>query len=112
MYRVFDVDGIEARRKAVRRELGITAFGANQFDSQPGQAGSEHDEAGTGQQELYVVLGGSGVLRVDGDEVELRPGRYVHVSPESTRQVVAGDEGLSYLVIGASADGYEVRDPF
>ena len=41
-----------------------------------------------------------------------RLGRYVHVSPESTRQVVAGDEGLSYLVIGAGTDGYEVRDPF
>ena len=58
------------------------------------------------------MLGGGGALRVDGDEVELRPGRYVLVSPESTRQVVAGDEGLSYLVIGAAADGYEVRDPF
>ena len=112
MYTVFDVTGIEARRKAVRRELGITAFGANQFDNQPGQAGSEHDEEDTSQQELYVVLGGSGVLRVDGDEVELRPGRYVHVSPESTRQVVAGEDGLSYLVVGAAPGGYEGRDPF
>jgi hypothetical protein len=51
-------------------------------------------------------------LRVDGDEVELRPGRYVHVSPDATRQVVAGDAGLSYLVIGAAPGGYEVRDPF
>ncbi|HSL65400.1 MAG TPA: cupin domain-containing protein [Gaiellaceae bacterium] len=112
MYSVLDVTGIETRRKAVRRVLGITAFGANQFDNQPGQAGSEHDEADTGQQELYAVLGGSGVLRVDGDEVELRPGIYVHVSPDATRQVVAGDEGLSYLVIGAASGGYEVREPF
>jgi quercetin dioxygenase-like cupin family protein len=112
MYTVFDVTGIEARRKAVRRELGITAFGANQFDNQPGQAGSEHDEEDTSQQELYVVLGGSGVLHVDGDEVELRPGRYVHVSPDATRQVVAGEDGLSYLVVGAAPGGYEVRDPF
>ena len=56
---------------------GSRPSASNQFDNQPGQAGSEHDEADTGQQELYVVLGGSGALRVDGDEVELRPGRYV-----------------------------------
>jgi quercetin dioxygenase-like cupin family protein len=112
MYSVFDVTGIETRRKAVRRELGITAFGANQFDNEPGQAGSEHDEVDTGQQELYAVLRGSGVLRVDGDEVELRPGVYVHVSPDATRQVVAGDDGLTYLVVGAAAGGYDVRDPF
>ncbi|HSC90058.1 MAG TPA: cupin domain-containing protein [Gaiellaceae bacterium] len=112
MHTVFDATGIETRRKAVRRELGITAFGANQFDNQPGQAGSEHDEESTGQQELYAVLGGSGVLRVDGEEVALRPGIYVHVSPDATRQVVAGAEGLSYLVIGAAPGGYELREPF
>lgn len=60
MYRVFDVTGIETRRKAVRRELEIT----------------------------------------------------VHVSPDATRQVVAGDDGLSYLVIGAAPGGYDVREPF
>jgi quercetin dioxygenase-like cupin family protein len=41
------------------------------------------------------------VLRVDGEEVPLEPGRYVLVEPGSTRQVVAGPEGLSYLVVGA-----------
>jgi quercetin dioxygenase-like cupin family protein len=41
------------------------------------------------------------VLRVGDDEVELEPGRYVLVPPESTRQVVAGDDGLTYVVVGA-----------
>jgi mannose-6-phosphate isomerase-like protein (cupin superfamily) len=84
------------------------------FDAEGVRAGSEHDELDTGQQELYVVLAGAGVLRVDGDDVELRPGIYVHVSPDATRQVVAGKAGLSYLVVGAAPapGGYEVRDPF
>jgi quercetin dioxygenase-like cupin family protein len=76
----------------------------NQFDSQPGQAGKEHDERESGQEEVYLALRGEGVLRVAGDEVELRPGRYVLVPPEATRQVVAGPEGLSYLVVGARVE--------
>ena len=43
----------------------------------------------------------SGVLRVEGEEVPLEPGRYVLVEAEATRQVIAGPEGLSYAVVGA-----------
>jgi hypothetical protein len=34
-------------------------------------------------------------------EIALEPGRYVLVDPESTRQVIAGPGGLSYLIVGA-----------
>jgi quercetin dioxygenase-like cupin family protein len=88
----------------VARELGTRAVRLNQFDSQPGQAGKEHDERESGQEEVYLSLRGEGVLRVAGEEVELRPGRYVLVPPEATRQVVAGPEGLSYLVVGARVE--------
>ena len=100
-YRILDVAGLEGRRKPVARELGARAVKLNQFDSQPGQAGSEHDERESGQEEVYVALRGSGFIRVDGEEVPLEPGRYVLVEPEATRQVVAGPEGLSYAVVGA-----------
>ena len=60
-----------------------------------------HDERESGQEEIYIPLRGSGVLRVDGEEIPLEPGRYVLVEPGSTRQVVAGPEGLSYAVVGA-----------
>jgi quercetin dioxygenase-like cupin family protein len=73
----------------------------NQFDNQPDQVGKEHDERESGQEEIYVPLRGRGVLRVDGEEVPLEPGRYVLVPPEATRQVMAGPEGLGYLVVGA-----------
>jgi hypothetical protein len=38
---------------------------------------------------------------VDGEEVPLEAGVFVLVEPASTRQVVAGPEGLSYVIIGA-----------
>jgi quercetin dioxygenase-like cupin family protein len=101
-YAVFDTSSVEGRRKPIARELGARAIRLNHFDSQPEQAGFEHDERESGQEEIYVSLRGTGVLRVDGVEIPFEPGRYVLVSPEATRQVVAGSEGLSYAVVGAS----------
>lgn len=100
-YRIFDASGIEERRKPVAAELGAHAIRVNQFDSQPGQAGKEHDEVESGQEEIYVPVRGTGVLRVGDEEIELEPGRFVLVEPEATRQVVAGEDGLSYVVVGA-----------
>ena len=100
-YRVVDAASFEERRKLVGAEVAPQVLRFNQFDSQPGQEGKEHDERETGQEEVYVVLRGSGVLRVDGDEIPVAAGRYVLVTPEPTRQVVAGNDGLSYVVFGA-----------
>jgi quercetin dioxygenase-like cupin family protein len=100
-YRVFDASTIEGRRKLVASSLESSAIRMNQFDNEPNQAGKEHDERESGQEEIYTALRGTGVLRLDGEEIALEPGRYVLVEPGSTRQVVAGPEGLSYLVVGA-----------
>ena len=102
-YRVVDAGLFEGRRKPIGTELEPAVLRFNQFDSAPGQEGFEHGEAESGQGEVYVVLRGSGVLRVDGEEVSLALGRYVLVTPESRRQVVAGPEGISYVVFGAAA---------
>jgi quercetin dioxygenase-like cupin family protein len=77
----------------------------NRFDSQPGQEGFAHDERESGQEEVYIPLSGAGRLRIGGEDVPLVPGRFVLVTADETRQVVAGDEGLSYLVVGAVTDG-------
>ena len=102
-YRVLDISTIEGRRKLVAGGLEAAAIRMNQFDNQPNQAGKEHDERESGQEEIYSALEGAGVIVVDGEEVPLEPGRYVLVEPGSTRQVVAGPEGLSYLIVGARA---------
>jgi quercetin dioxygenase-like cupin family protein len=100
-YRLVDASNFDERRKPIARELEAGGIRLNQFDSAPGQEGFEHDETESGQEEIYIPLRGSGVLRVAGAEVSLEPGRYVLVPPEAIRQVVAGPEGLSYAVVGA-----------
>ena len=104
-YSVIDVKDFEGRRTPVAQALGALAIKTNQFDSQPDQVGHEHDELKSGQEELYVPLRGTGYLQIDGERVELEPGRYVLVGPSARRQVNAGPEGLSYLVIGAGVKG-------
>jgi quercetin dioxygenase-like cupin family protein len=96
-----DARELEGRRKLIARELGARAIKLNRFDNEPGQAGKEHDERETGQEEIYIPVNGSGILRVDGEDVLLEPGRFVLVSSESRRQVVAGPAGLAYVVVGA-----------
>jgi mannose-6-phosphate isomerase-like protein (cupin superfamily) len=104
-YKALDATEIEAEREGrlrrVRIALGVTAFGINHNRLPPGGHGKEHDEAVTGQEEVYFVLEGSGTMAVDGDVVELRPERYVFVPPGTVRQVRAGDEGLAYICVGA-----------
>jgi quercetin dioxygenase-like cupin family protein len=100
-YSFIDVEDFVERRKPVARALGARAIRLNQFDNQPGQAGKEHDERDSGQEEIYIPLRGAGILRVNGEDVPLAPGRYVLVSAGATRQVVAGADGLTYAVVGA-----------
>lgn len=104
-YTLIDVKDYEGRRKPVAEALEALAIRANQFDSPPGHQGFEHTELKSGQEELFVPLAGAGSMLIDGETVDLEPGRYVLVQPVSTRRVDAGPEGLSYLVIGARVEG-------
>jgi quercetin dioxygenase-like cupin family protein len=100
-YTVVDAASFEGRRKLIAQELGARAIRLNRFDNEPEQEGKEHDERGSGQEEIYVPVEGSGVMRIGEEEIPLQPGRFVLVTPDETRQVVAGPEGLSYVVVGA-----------
>ncbi len=108
-YRVVDASEFEGRRKPIREGLGVSAFGINQFDSPPGFEGFPHDELDSGQEEVYVPLAGSGFIVIEDKEESLAPGRYVFVPPNQTRQVIAGPDGLSYVVIGSRPGAYMPR---
>src|SRR5215510_3402707 len=86
--------------RMVRHHLGGTAFGLNQIDFPPDKVGSEHDEAQSRQEEIYYCISGSGSLAVDGETVDLKPGRYVLVSPDAKRRPTAGPDGMTFLVVG------------
>jgi len=53
------------------------------------------------QEEVYVVLSGSGRIKLDDEIVELREWDTVRIPPATTRQLEAGPEGLEYLAFGA-----------
>ena len=91
--------------RKVRRALGAQAFGFNYFQLPPGTEGLEHDETESGQEEVVFVVSGAGRMRIDGEEIDLRPGRFVRLDPGAVRQPVAGSEGLTFVTFGAPASG-------
>jgi mannose-6-phosphate isomerase-like protein (cupin superfamily) len=53
------------------------------------------------QEELYIVLEGSGQVKLDDDVVDVRAWDAIRVAPEVTRAFSAGPEGLEFLAFGA-----------
>src|SRR5581483_7749324 len=96
----------------VRRALGVEAFGINWFELGPNVEGYEHNEGSSGQEEVNVIVAGSGVYRVEGEEIACEPGTIFRFDPETTRQPVAGPDGLTMVAIGAPRGSYEARGPF
>jgi mannose-6-phosphate isomerase-like protein (cupin superfamily) len=96
----------------VRRELGVLAFGINWFEIPPGAKGREHDESETQQEEVNVIIRGSGVYRIEGEEVPVRAGTFMRFDPGTTRVPVAGPEGMTMIAVGARRGSYEPRGPF
>ena len=116
-YSTINVDEIEAAGpggavRFVRRELGVEAFGINWFEIPPNSEGKEHDEEDTRQEEVTVIIRGSGVYRIDGEEIPVRVGTFMRFDPETTRIPVAGPEGLTIIAVGARRGSYEPRGPF
>jgi quercetin dioxygenase-like cupin family protein len=116
-YSVVNVDEIEPAGpggavRFVRRALGVEAFGINWFELPPGAEGHEHDETGSGQEEVNVVVKGDGIWRVGGEEVPARVGTVLRFDPDTVRCPVAGPEGMTFLGIGVRPGSYEARGPF
>jgi len=104
------LEGIRFRYAA--RDLGVTAWGMNVLEIEPGCANyPEHDHTGDGQEEVYVVLRGSAMLRAGGREVLLEPGLLARVGPGEKRKLLPGPEGATVLAIGATpGKAYEPRN--
>jgi hypothetical protein len=110
-WKVARLDDIERRGRdiPVREHLGIHAFGINAYA--PGEDGTligEHDEAGSSQEELYIVLDGTAIFEIDGETVDAPAGTYVFVRPEAKRKAT-GDGTV--LAVGAPlGEAYEALD--
>jgi len=85
-----------------RAELGLTAFGVQVLELPPdsGDFCPEHDHLHDGQEELYLLLRGSGRIVLPGTGVELDPETFVRVAPDVRRRLRSGHDGARVLVIG------------
>ena len=61
----------------------------------------KHEKA----EEVYVVLAGSGRVKLDDEIVELEPLDAIRIAPGVVRQFEAGPEGMELLVFGQRHDG-------
>jgi uncharacterized cupin superfamily protein len=91
--------------KLVRAGLDITAFGANIMDLPPDYSTASHDEADSGQQELYVALRGSGSVDIEDTRQPLDADHLVRVDAGTARVLTSGPEGLRVLCIGGIPGG-------
>lgn len=89
----------------VRHGLGLEAFGCNVMNLPPDYSTKAHDESGSGQEELYVALAGSGAIVIDeeGTRLPLDPDHAAAVGPQTRRTLTSGPEGLKVMIIGAPA---------
>jgi quercetin dioxygenase-like cupin family protein len=96
----------------VRRELDLQAFGINWFELPPNADGVHHDERESGQEEVNVIIRGSGTYLIDGEEIPVREGDVFRFDPETERGPKAGPDGLVMVAVGARRGSYEPRGPY
>ena len=91
------------RFRALREALGVTAWGMNVLELDPGCEGyPEHDHVQDGQEEVYLVLEGSIVLRALDTEIVLTRGDAARVPHGVKRKLVTRESGATILAIGAT----------
>jgi uncharacterized cupin superfamily protein len=90
--------------KLVRAGLGIRAFGVNILNLPPNYTTESHDEADSGQQELYVALRGSGQVLIGDQALTLDRDHLVRVDAGVERVLSSGGEGLRVLCVGSTPD--------
>lgn len=95
-----------------RGDLDAEQSGLNFLTIKPGQREAFAHRHRTAE-EIYVVLGGSGRVKLDDELVELAPLDAVRVGPGIVRAFEAGDDGLEVLIFGPHvADDSELVKDF
>ncbi|HWF52127.1 MAG TPA: cupin domain-containing protein [Solirubrobacteraceae bacterium] len=106
-----DREGFEARFG--RKHLDSDHLGVSYFHYAPGfraPFGHSHKE----QEEAYVVVRGSGRIKLDDEVIDLQQWDAIRVAPEVVRGFEGGPEGLEIVAVGADrpegGDGVMVKD--
>ena len=103
-----DIEARVARTHLESEHLGVSYFRYGQGYRSP--IGHRHRE----QEEAYVVVSGSGRVKLDDEIVELREWDVVRVAPHVVRSFEGGPEGLELVAIGSDrpegGDGEMIPD--
>lgn len=89
--------------RPLQHHFRLTAFGANAYSA--GERGQglldEHDETGSGQEELYLVIAGAALFTLGDEHVEARAPFVVAVpGPAVVRSAVALEPATTVLAFG------------
>ena len=86
------------------KQLGAETLGARLWRLRPGEASTQHRHFEA--HELYVVLEGTGRVRVDGEVLTLDPLSALLVEPEHLRQLFNDTEADAlWLIVSAPREG-------
>lgn len=91
-------DGIEAH--FARKALGLEKSGLAYFKLGPDYVlpfGHTHEQ----QEEIYLVLSGSARVKLDDQEIELKPLDAVRIAPGVMRGMAGGPKGAELIAFGA-----------
>ncbi len=106
-------EGPEIEARFARKYLDSEHLGVSYFRYAPGFS-AENGHRHEAQEEAYVVVGGSGRIRLDDEVVELRRWDVVRVAPNVVRGFDAGSDGLELIAVGGDkpegGDGVRVPD--
>lgn len=87
--------------RRARGELGVQSFGLAVVDLERGTDDHpEHEHEAAGQEEVFIVLRGSGTMEIDGESFELDPETMVRVGSASKRRIRPGADGIRLVAIG------------
>ena len=96
--------------KSVRHHFGITAFGINAVTKDADNVLiPEHDEAASGQEEIYFVHAGEVAATLDGERVTVPAGGMISVGPAVKRKIESAASPTTLICVGATPGAaYEV----
>ena len=99
--------------RVARTVLDADDTGVTHFRLRPGKR-SPFAHRHARAEEIYVILAGSGRVKLDDRVTGVRPRDAIRVAPEVVRAFEAGPDGLEFLAFGVhhDADGEAVRDPW
>jgi mannose-6-phosphate isomerase-like protein (cupin superfamily) len=86
------------------KDLDAEETGISHLRVKPGKRqgfAHKHDDA----EEIYVVVAGSGRVKLDDEVVELEALDAIRVSPGVIRQFEGGPDGIELIAVGARHDG-------